>query len=84
VQTSICGHIFDYVAFPQFDSKDATHRDIAKHARDLHSAKALAVAEPEEKLDQAVALALRIPQANLKVPGKERQILRGGAVAEAA
>ncbi len=80
VQTSISGHIFDYVAFPQFDSKDATHRDIAKHARDLHSAKAVAVAELEERLDQAVALALYIPQANLKVMRKELNILRGGAV----
>lgn len=84
VQTSISGHIFDYVAFPQFDSKDATHRDIAKHARDLHSAKAVAIAELEEKLDQVVALALQIHQANLKVMRKELQILRGGAVAEAA
>jgi hypothetical protein len=48
------------------------------------AARCVAVAELEEKRDRAVALALSIPQANLKVMRKELQILRGGAVAEAA
>jgi SAM-dependent methyltransferase len=84
VQTSISGHIFDYVAFPQFDSKDSAHRDVAKYARDLHSAKASDVVDLEERLDQAVALVLTVPQSHLKLMRKELQILRGGAVAKAA
>ncbi len=84
VQTSISGHIFNYVAFPQFNSKDATHKQIAKLARDCHSAMAAAVGTLEEKLNQAVSVALGIPPANLTVMRKELQILRGGAVDKAA
>lgn len=84
MQTSISGNIFDYVALPQIDAKDATHRDIAKHARDFHSAKAVAVADLEERLERAIALALHIRHVNLKAVRKELQILCGGAVTEAA
>ncbi len=84
VQTSISGHIFDYVAFPQFDSKNFIHLDVVKHARDLHSAKFDSVPEAEARLDQAVALALGIPQSNSKLMRKELQVLRGGAIAKAA
>jgi hypothetical protein len=77
VQTSISGHIFEFVAFPQFDSKDPAHRRVAKLALDCHSASAEKLAGLEEQLEQAVALVLKIPPANLKVMRDELAALRG-------
>jgi SAM-dependent methyltransferase len=76
VQTSISGHIFEYVALPQFDGKDTTHRRVAKLARDCHSASSGQLAQIEEQLEQAVALALNIPAANLKIMRDELEAMR--------
>jgi hypothetical protein len=82
VQTSISGHIFDYVAFPDFNSSDVLHRKISSLALRCHKAcsdnEKLAVLE--EQLEEAVALALGIPPANLKMMRDELQLLRGGGV----
>lgn len=83
VQTSISGHIFDYVALPQFDAKDATHRKIALLARKCHEGKKN-IGDLDEQLELAVALALNVPSANLKVMRNELQLLRGGAIEEVA
>jgi hypothetical protein len=78
VQTSLSGHIFDYVALPLFDSKDVTQRQIARLARDCHSANAKEMGKLEEKLNQSVSMALGIPWDDLNIMHKELRSLRGG------
>lgn len=82
VQTSISGHIFDYVALPQFDIKSTMHREIVKYARELHSADVDDIIELEEKLDKVVAAVLGIPMKNLEILRKELRILRGEATVD--
>ena len=80
VQTSISGHVFDYVALPQYDSKDASHRKIVRLARDCHKADGAKLESLEAALDEAVAITLGIPTANLTIMRDELQLLRGGGM----
>lgn len=82
VRTSISGHVFDYVALPQYDSKDPGHQKIVQLARDCHRTAGGRRAEIEEELERAVGTALAIPPENLQVMKDELQMLRSGGAEE--
>jgi hypothetical protein len=81
MQTSISGHIFDYVAIPEYSAKDALHNKVVELAKQCHTAAAAGktgeLENLEEKLDQTAAEALEVPIAKLKVMRDELQLLRG-------
>ncbi|MGI8962578.1 MAG: N-6 DNA methylase [Bryobacteraceae bacterium] len=80
VQTSISGHVFEYVAVPEYSPKDASHRKIAELARKCHLAVSTGdenLSTLEEALDEAVAQALHIPLVKLQFIRDELQFLRG-------
>lgn len=85
VQTSISGHVFEYVALPQYDSANPTHKKIAQLAKACHKATGAKLTELEFSLNEAVATVLGIPTNNLQIMIDELGILRGDVVeAEAA
>jgi hypothetical protein len=81
IQGSISGHIFDYVAIPEYSPKDRLHDKVVELAKQSHAATIAGetgqLERLEEKLDQTVAEVLRIPAAKLKVMRDELQLLRG-------
>ena len=81
MQTSISGHIFDYVAIPGYSSKDPLHCKVAELAEECHAASSAGqtglIEGLEERLDRAVAEVLSIPTAKLKVMRDELKLLRG-------
>ena len=84
MQTSISGHIFDYVAIPEYSSSDASHKKLVSLAKQCHTT---AIAGEtgnleilEERLDQVAAEVLNVPTAKLKVMRDELQLLRGTAL----
>ena len=80
-QSSISGHIFDYVAIPEYSAKDTLHNKIVELAKRCHAAANAGetgqLESLEEKLDQTVAEVLKVPSAKLKVMRDELQLLRG-------
>jgi hypothetical protein len=76
LQTSISGHIFEYVTFPQFNSKNQIHQRIAKLALACHTAGVDKLPELDDQLEKAVALALNIPSENLLIMRDELDRLR--------
>ena len=81
MQTSISGHIFDYVTVPEYSAKEPWHRKIAELAKECHAAAAAGqtgqLESLEEKLDQATAEVLKVPTAELKAMRDELRLLRG-------
>jgi len=83
MQTSISGHIFEYVAIPEYSPKSPQHREVVELTEKCHlAAKAGDTAKLEtleENLDDAAAAILKVPTAKLKVIRDELQLLRGSA-----
>jgi hypothetical protein len=83
LQTSISGHIFDYVAIPEYSAKDALHSKVVELSKKCHEAKTSGKASQlnslEEKLDECVAEVLKVPKAKLEIIRDELQLLRGNA-----
>ncbi len=81
LQTSISGHIFDYVAIPEYSAKDPLHCKVVELAKKCHEAKASGnmgeLENLEEELDERVAEVLMIPKAKSKIIRDELQLLRG-------
>ena len=80
MQTSISGHIFDYVAIPEYSSKDSSHKKLVELAKECHAAAAGetgTLENLEERLDQVAAEVLNVPAAKLKIMRHELQLLRG-------
>ena len=81
LQTSISGHIFDYVAIPEYSAKDPSHSKVVELAKKCHEANASGKAGQldslEEKLDEVAAEVLNIPKAKMKIIRDELQSLRG-------
>jgi hypothetical protein len=78
VQTSISGHIFDYVALPQYSKGNNLHQKIATLAADCHLKSGSKLAVLEAELDELVADILGISAANVKIMRDELDLLRGG------
>ena len=79
MQTSISGHIFDYVAIPEFSAKNPLHMKLVELAKRCHAAAGNTedLEKLEEKVDQVAAEVLMVPAAKLKVMREELQLLRG-------
>jgi SAM-dependent methyltransferase len=81
LQTSISGHIFDYVAIPEYSASDPLHRKVVILSKKCHKANASGqtgqIDDLEEELDQVAAEVLKIPTAKLTVIRDELQLLRG-------
>ncbi len=78
VQTSISGHIFEYMNIPSYSRSDLIHKEVVDIARQCHTARDAQLANLEERLDLAVAKALSIPAKHSKVMRKELRVLRDG------
>ena len=85
LQTSISGHIFDYVAVPEYDQNKSSHGKIARLSRLCHDAKSSGNYDQLEKLeaelDLTAAEVLNVSTENLKVIQGELQELRGSVPA---
>jgi len=79
VQTSISGHIFDYVALPEYASKNPLHQKVARLAKECHSAAGSKLASKETELDEAVASLLAISAGDMKTIHDELRTLRASA-----
>jgi hypothetical protein len=77
VQTSISGHVFDYVAIPQYSSKNPLHKKIATVARDCHANGGAKLEALEKELDELAAEALELSQVNVEIMRDELDLLRG-------
>jgi hypothetical protein len=81
MQTSISGHIFDYVEVPEYSAKNPLHREVVTLAKQCHEVKASGqtgnLKSLEKNLDQVAAAVLTIPTGKLKVIQDELQRLRG-------
>jgi hypothetical protein len=81
VQTSISGHIFDYVRVPEYSERDVSHRKVSQLAKKCHLASQAGgqdISNLEEALDEIVAEILHISPAKLTFIQDELQFLRGG------
>lgn len=80
IQTSISGHIFDYVRVPEYSAKDVSHRKVVQLAKKCHLASREArqdLSAIEEALDGTVAEILHISSEKLTFIRDELQFLRG-------
>jgi hypothetical protein len=80
VQTSISGHIFDYVRVPEYSEKNTLHTKIAQLARKCHLASQNGrqdLSDLEGALDEAAAEILNVSPAKLVFIRDELQFLRG-------
>lgn len=87
VQTSISGHIFDYVRIPEYSAKDALHRDLAalsKRCHTLSKTSTHGLGKAEEEIDQIVAHILNISEKKLSHIRGELEYLRGSEPAIAS
>jgi hypothetical protein len=82
VQTSISGHIFDYVHIPPYSASNAAHKLVVRLAKECQLTAGTndgELARLEEELDRAVASVLNIGPTELKVMREELQFLRGSS-----
>ena len=79
VQTSISGHVFDYVRVPAYAEKHPLHRKIVQLSKKCHAAahKGEDLSSHEESLDEAAAEIMQVSPAKLTFIRDELQFLRG-------
>jgi hypothetical protein len=77
VQTSISGHVFDFVSLPQFSTSNPRHKMIAQLGAECHEASAAKLLSYEKELDELVAEILGLSSQNVKVMSDELGLLRG-------
>lgn len=76
VQSSISGHVFQFVKIPRYSAKDPVHNKLVALARECHSADDIQVKKLNEAVDALAAEILNISEVDLKAIKNELSILR--------